>query len=187
MDIIPADADAWHDSLTRAFVLLLAISVLSTLVLADGGVLLLQKQVGSLEISVFGTPVPLRVGPADLSILLQNSIDQNMILDAQLTVTLSKKNQSNIMLQPTRAAATSKFLYAAQLTFPEQGSWHLHLQCKEKNRRAELDGELTVAPNEPPLLTYWLYFLLVPFAILLFVLNQSLKRARNIKSQRARP
>ena len=145
---------------------------------ADGGALLLSGQSGSLQISVFGTPVPLRSGLADLSVLLQNESDHQVLLDAAVTLRLSQKGRPEITLEPTPTQAASKYMYASQVTFPASGKWNLQVICKQRSQVSELLGTITVLPEQPAVLTYWPYFALIPVAIFLFVLNQYLKRKR---------
>ncbi len=176
--------------MTRVFLLLLAASAgLLTLPLslsADGGVLLLHAESGAFAISIFGTPAPLRAGPADLSVLVQNKAGQDVLLDADLTLRLSRTGQPDITLKPTRQQAANKYLYASQFTFPAAGKWKLELSCKEGKQTTNVNGELTVSPAEPALFTYWGYFLFVPLTISLFILNQWLKQNRRVRpSQRS--
>lgn len=148
---------------------------------ADGGVLLLHTESDAFAISVFGTPAPLRAGAADLSVLVQTKADQDVLLDADLTLRLAQDGQPVVTVKPTRQQAANKYLYASQLTFPASGRWKLELFCKEGKRTTTVTGELTVLPAEPALLAYWGYFLFVPLTILLFILNQWLKQNRRVR------
>ena len=52
------------------------------LLFADGGIVQFQKQAGPFFVTVFSAPVPLRVGAADLSVMVQKADDRSEVLDA---------------------------------------------------------------------------------------------------------
>ena len=169
---------------------LLALALLARVwLLADGGTLILQKQAGPLTISIFSSPEPLRTGPGDLSVMVQRSADKSSILDADVKLHLTQANPNGIMevFSPaTHANATNKLLYASRVNIPAQGVWKLTATIGSKLGSAEVAGEITVLPPQPPMLKYWPYFALVPVIIVLFAINQSLKRKRKSSNQRAR-
>ena len=57
--------------------------VAMNLLLADGGAVQFRRQTGPVIITLFSAPVPLRAGPADLSVLVQNARDGSPILNAK--------------------------------------------------------------------------------------------------------
>ncbi len=77
LDSVPADADARHVALKRTirkFGALCAGAVLAaTLVFADGGTMLFRKRADPFLVTAFSEPVPVRVGAADLSVMVQNA------------------------------------------------------------------------------------------------------------------
>ncbi len=100
VDFVPADADARHAALSRIG-LLAGLCLASRALFADGGTVQFQKHAGPFIVTLFSTPVPLRVGAADLSVMLQKAEDRSAVLDAGVAVQLTKSGEPQI-----RAAAT---------------------------------------------------------------------------------
>ncbi len=149
--------------------------------LADGGTLVLRKQAGPLTISVFSSSDPLRVGPADLSVMVQRVNDKSEVLDASVKLHLTHSGPEGIaevFAPATHANATNKLLYASHVNLPTAGLWRLTAIVDSKNGSAEVAGEVTVRPPQQPILAYWPYFAVVPLIIALFIVNQWLKLKR---------
>jgi hypothetical protein len=164
--------------LTRLLLSLLILASEARLAYGDGGALIFHQQAGSLNISVFASPSPLRAGMADLSVLLQDADTDAVRLDASVEIHLLKAGEPELVATPTPGQATNKLLYAAAVEIPSEGEWKITLRCIERGHEAVVQGILTVLPPEPALLTYWIYFVIVPIAIALFILNQRLKQKR---------
>jgi len=157
--------------------------------LADGGSVLLQKQAGPYLLTVFGSPSPLRVGQADLSVMVQRSADRTDVPDAKVVVHLSKLASGSIMTvsaPATHQRATNKLLYASSLTLPSAGYWKLNVDVRAANAEATAAGGIEVSDAQPPLVTYWPYLAMVPLIALLFVFNRWLRRKRGAQYPRAR-
>jgi len=155
----------------------------ASILFADGGTLVLRKQTGPLTISIFSSPEPLRVGPADLSVMVQRANDKSEVLDANVKLHLTHAGPEGIaevFAPATHANAANKLFYAARLDFPVAGVWRLASIVESKNGSAEVAGEVTVRPPQPPILAYWPYFAVVPLIIVLFVVNQWLKKKRQV-------
>ena len=84
-----------------------------------------RQQVGPLIVTVFSAPVPLRVGSADLSVLVQTVRDASPVLNAEVALQLSSPGSPAIHVPATRAQATNKLLYAAHPVLPSAGQWRL--------------------------------------------------------------
>ncbi len=92
---------------------------------ADGGTLLFRKPAGPFVLTAFSSPAPLRVGRADLSIMVQKENDQSTVLDAVVSVRLKRSVGGTIVeivAPATHARATNKLLYAANVTLPSAGA-----------------------------------------------------------------
>lgn len=141
----------------------------------DGGTVQFRKQAGPLLITVFSAPTPLRAGVADFTVLVQNSHDTGVVLDAEVVLTLSKVDASDISVPATHAQATNKLLYAAHPVLPAAGDWRLIVSVKSQGTAVSVDGVITVMPTQPSIMAYWLYIAMAPAGILFFVVNQWLK------------
>lgn len=97
-------------------------------------------------------------------------------MDGGVTVQLSKPDEQDIIAKATTGQATNKLLYAAPVELPSPGKWRVRVQVTREGLAGSASGEISVLPEEPPLVTYWLYFAVVPIGTFLFVLNQWLKR-----------
>jgi len=158
--------------------------------LADGGTLQLRKPAGPWIVTVFSTPVPLRVGVADLSVMVQRANDRDSVLDAQVKLHLTRSSASNvveIVAPATRAQASNKLLYAARVTLLSSGMWRLEVDVARQGSAALVSGDLNVLPPQPPMKARWPYFVMVPLFVLLFAVNQWLKKSRRLRRPRARP
>lgn len=137
---------------------------------ADGGSVLLREQSGALLITVFGSP---QLGPTDLSVLVQNASDGAPVLDAQVAVSLGADTQP-----ATHAQAVDKLLYAATLEAARPGPCPLAVRVSRRGQSAFVSSTVAVLPRPAQWVAYWPYFALVPVAVLLFALNQYLKKQR---------
>jgi len=157
---------------------------------ADGGTLQFQKRAGPLDISLFSSPVPLRAGHADFSVMVQRAADRSPVQDASVNLHLKKSDPENvveIVVPATHAKATNKLLYASNVSLPSAGTWRTDIEVKTDGTTTSVSGQLTVLPPQAPAENYWGYFALVPFVILLFVFNRWLKRRQRFTYPRARP
>jgi hypothetical protein len=152
----------------------------------DGGTLLFRKPAGPFIISVFAETVPVRVGTPDFSVMLERASDQSSILDATVDVHLKKTDSGTIFevsAPATHARATNKLLYAAAPTIPSAGNWQLMVDVHTKTEEASIAGGLPVENAEPPAVTHWQLFAVVPLMILFFVLNQWLRVRRRARER----
>jgi hypothetical protein len=148
----------------------------ASLLLADGGALQFRRQTGPLSIALFSAPVPLRVGAADLSVLVETAADSTAVLDASVELQLSKPGEQPIVVAATRTQATNKLLYAARPLLPSAGVWNVTLQVTRSGSTFAVPGSITVLPPASPVGAFWPYFALVPAGLLLFLANQWLKK-----------
>ena len=108
---------------------------------ADGGKLLLRQQTGPLIVSVFSSPDTLRVGPADISVMVQKSSDKSSVLNATVKVHLSHTTAgdiSEVFAPATHKNATNKLLYAAHVNLPVAGSWKLAADIESSAGSSEI-------------------------------------------------
>lgn len=160
------------------------------MLLADGGTVQFHKQAGPFDVTLFSSPVPLRAGKADLSVMVQKASDNSNIQNANVTVHLRKATSDNVVevvAPATHGKATNKLLYAAELTIPSPGAWQVNVEVNAAGTTATAAGQIEVLPPQAPAVSYWGYFALIPFAILLFVFNRWLRRRRQMLFPRARP
>jgi hypothetical protein len=145
---------------------------------ADGGVVLWQRTSAPFTITLFSTEIPLRPGPADLSVLLERTEGRSPILDAQVFIELEHEAGMVIHAEATRSQARNKLLYCSLINLPASGKWKMRLHVIRGENNAEVLGDLVVAAAQPVLFSYWKLISLPPFIIILFIINQWLGRSR---------
>jgi hypothetical protein len=170
---------------TWSFLLLIVIllPLFDRIARADGGVVLWQQTSAPFTITLFSTEMPLRPGPADLSVLLERTEGRSPILDAQVFIELEHEAGMIIHAEATRSRARNKLLYCSQINLPASGQWKMRLHVIRGDNKAEVLGDLVVAAAQPVLLSYWELISLPPVIIILFIINQWLGRSRRAFNQ----
>jgi hypothetical protein len=115
-------------------VLVALVSLLAAdLARADGGAIRIQRDAGPLRITVFSAPEPLRVGAADLSVMVQSREGGAPVLDAEVELRLEgPPPERPIQVRATREQAANKLLYAASVELPAAGTWRLRATCPRR-------------------------------------------------------
>jgi len=167
---------------TRGLVCLLAMLVVPALRVAlaqaDGGLVRASAEQGGLVVTLFTTPTPLRVGVADVSVMVQDAATRATLLDAQVTVRVAALHEDALpaTVRLSHAAATNKLLQAGTISLPVPGSYRLVAEARRGPARAVVATELTVAPALPPLLALWPYLALPAVVVGIFLVHQWLRR-----------
>ncbi len=145
----------------------------------DGGTVRLVQTAGPFTVTVFSAPEPLRVGAADVSVLVQDGAGAP-VLDATIAVALAPPPGvagGAIRLAATRTAATNKLLYAARFEPPAPGAWTAEVSVARGTARARVTCALPVtAARAPGLAAVWPWLALPPAAIALYALHARLRR-----------
>jgi hypothetical protein len=161
-------------------VLLVAVIVIAVTnnVQADGGIVLWQRITGSFTVTVFATQAPLRAGPADISILVEDAGEPRAVMDARVFIELQHDADATVTAEATHRQARNKLLYCSLISLPEAGNWKLKIIVEHDGERAETMGDLTVDRPLPMLLSYWKLIAFPPVVMILFIINQWLCRSR---------
>jgi hypothetical protein len=144
---------------------------------ADGGAMLLHQDAGAFTITLFAAPQPLHTGAADLSVMVQDRTNGEVLLDPVIDLTVAPAAAS-AALQTVRLAkgeASNRLLQASTVHFSSAGKWRVTLAVRRGNDTAQLSTECTVEPDRSRATLVWFYILLPVAIILLFVLHQALK------------
>jgi hypothetical protein len=159
-------------------VFFISLSPLVQIAQADGGVVIFQRASPSFTITLFSTDMPLRPGSADLSVLVEQPDGHSPILDAQVFMELEHEAGMIIRAEATRSQARNKLLYCSLINLPAAGHWKVRLHISRSSTRAEMLGDLVVAAPQPVFLSHWELIAVPPIIIILFILNQWLRRKR---------
>lgn len=160
--------------------------------LADGGAVLTQQKTGPYLVTLFGSPTPLRAGPADLSVMVQDAATGNPVLDQSVSIKVqaavdphstawvppccSMRTMTGVV-PATHDAAQNKLLYAANVVLPSSGVHEVIVRIGGDTGEI-LSTTLSVEPPAPPVTSYWMYLALPPVFIGAFALNQRIRRRR---------
>lgn len=131
------------------------------------GELCVHTQVGRLAVAVFSEPTPLQVGPARISVLVQQSKTQQPVLDATVSVVLQERGSRRppSMAAATRQASTNKLLYTALVDIPAPSRWELQIDVQSQDASAHATCRMSASLPKPGLLALWQYVLLLPVVI----------------------
>ena len=132
-----------------------------------GGEVQLMEEAGSFLITAFTDPKPLRVGPVDISVLVQDGDGGRPILDAAVTVQLRERGGESlpIITVATRRNSTNKLLYSTQVELLHSGFWELTVDVRQQTTSAQVACALVVAPPRSWLLSFWPYTIVLPVVI----------------------
>ena len=165
----------WVSRWTHLLLVFLLLSLVRT-ARADGGVVLCRRTGAPFDITVFLAEMPLRPGLADLSVLLEQAVGHSPILDAQVFIELEHEGGMMIRAEATRSQARNKLLYCSLIDVPLSGHWKMRVHVIHGNNAAEVRSDLVVAAPQSLLLSYWKLTATPPVIIILFIINQWLRR-----------
>lgn len=117
----------------RAALPALLVLSLTTPLLANGGTVRISREpVGPYLVSVLSSPTPLRTGPVDISVLVQDSVEDV----APGVAVLVEAHPIGMDADPirhgaTRQQATNKFFLAAKFEVEEAGEWEFRIHVGE--------------------------------------------------------
>jgi hypothetical protein len=148
----------------------------------DGGAILLSEKSGGYSITVFAAPAPLRAGPVDISVLVQDASSGQPLPQTQVTVRMTKPGLPAHDFPATHQAATNKLLHAAQFGLPEPGHWHLEVDVEGGLGSSLVGGELQAAAPLPRWLELWPWIGWPALAVAIFALHQALSRRRLLEN-----
>jgi hypothetical protein len=163
----------------RAAVVMVLLLLAAPVAWPDGGVVRLRETRGALVVTVFTAPDPLRAGPADVSVLVQD-LSGAPVLDAEVILRFDPPDRASspFAVRALGSQATNKLLQAAQVDLREVGKWRLGVAVGRAGQAAELSCVLPVAPATPRLTALWDVLALPPAMVVLFALNHALRRRR---------
>ena len=145
-------------------------------VLADGGVLVAQKQGPGFSVALFSSPFPIEVGMADISVLVRDQENEALL---NCEVVLEPKPQGCAFGEPAdRERGNNQLIYHSMMHFPTSGKIQLVVNVQCGDARLELPLDLTIQEEPGPWQTYWKELLLPLLLMMLFCLHQWLRGRR---------
>jgi len=146
---------------------------------ADGGLVQVSQVVGDERVTIFTSPNPLRAGPIDVSVWVQEAASGTTLPDArvELELSLPAAGSETLRASATHAAATNKLFLAAMLDVPQAGLWHLSANVEGQSRSGatfnrRLNCNLFVAEPLPKWRSMWPWYCWPAVVVLLFAWRQ---------------
>jgi hypothetical protein len=152
----------------------------SSLAKADGGAVRVSEQQGSYRVTVFTAPTPVRAGPVDISVLVQDAATGELAPDVPVTVRVARRGSPGAALRrpATREEATNKLYYAASINLAEPGWYSVEVSLDGPRGKAQVRFELEAAEPLPSWLAVWPWVGWPFLVILVFAIHQLLVRRR---------
>ena len=154
----------------------LVVPIFCVPVKADGGAIRVSESKDGYRITVFSAPTPLRAGPVDISVLVQDAATGDVLTESLVTVRTIKSGRHTLEYPATSEAATNKLLQAAQFELPEPGRWELQVQIEGVHGRTVIAAELEAAESLPRWRELWPWIAWPAIVIALFGVHQILVR-----------
>ncbi len=147
---------------------------------ADGGAVRFSQRRGDYRITVFTSPTPLRAGPVDVSVFVQNAATGEPVPGVQIGVRATPRQhpEAAIYQRATPDAATNKLFQAALFDLPQAGWWDVAVILEEPGEPVVVHFEME---TDEPLPRVWE---MVPWiawpavVVLLFVAHKWLVQRR---------
>jgi hypothetical protein len=162
----------------------------SSFLRADGGAIRLSERQGNYRLTVFTAPTPLRAGPVDVSVLIQDATTGEPASDVQVMIKAVWRGSPALAIHhpATTEAATNKLYYAATFDLPEPGWYALEVSVAGARGEARSYLELEAADPLPACLALWPWVAWPAVVMLLFSIHQFLlrRRPRGYLAQRPR-
>lgn len=146
--------------------------------LADAGAIRASERHGNRQITVFTGPTPLRAGPVDVSIFIQDAETGQPLLDDVIDVEVSAPGSSFAprRYRATSAAATNKLFQAAEFELPRAGPWQFTIIIHKPDDDVRIHFELEAGDSLPLWSSFWPWFCWPLLVIAIFAFNKCLGR-----------
>lgn len=120
-------------------------------------------------------PEPLAVGPADVSVLVQEPGSGAVILDADVVLEISGPGPA---LRISAGAGTNRLLQSALVDLPTPGVWRLGVTVRRGAAVSRVSCDLPVSAPASRLSAVWPFLAIPPVAVALFALRGALAPRR---------
>jgi len=159
----------------------------------DSGRVVFQSRSEGIRATVLAEPTPLRVGPVEIGILLQQENPPRVLTSADVRIAFDViRPQAGSTpwnglgcVTPGRSVATSRshssnrLLHSALVGLPLPGEWLARVDWTLEHGSGSISFPLTVEPMSPSgFFAWWPFMALVPLAIFVYWRRASLLSAR---------
>ncbi|GIW83267.1 MAG: hypothetical protein KatS3mg105_5074 [Gemmatales bacterium] len=172
----------WFRFLLPALVLF--VSAIPKFAVADGGRVQRSEIVDGKRITVFTSPVPLRVGDIDISVLVQDDETGQVIRNVPLRVELrwvsdGATTMSQIGKRLSHEHSTNRLMQSAIIKLPYSGQWRstIHFDLSQQPAaNNSLEFQMTVH-EQPAMSPTVILFVALPFLLVsVYILRESISK-----------
>jgi hypothetical protein len=173
-------------STMNAAIRLTGLSVLCVLIVqpsslrADGGTMRLSERAGGYRVTIFTDPTPLRAGPVDVSVFVQDADTGESAAGVRVMVQAALRGRPDEAVRhaATAEAATNKLFRSAIFELPESGWWDIEatVDGEQGQARVRFDAEAADRPPSWQAMVPWVGW--PALAVLLFAVHQTLVRRK---------
>jgi hypothetical protein len=155
---------------------------------ADGGTVRFSERRGDYRITVFTSPTPLRAGPVDVSVFVQDAATSEPISDAEITVrALPRERPEAAIQQPaTTEAATNKLYQSALFDLPDAGWWDVTIIVEGLRELVEVHFQMEADQPLPRVWEMMPWIAWPAVVVLLFFVHKWLVQRKQSGSQRVK-
>src|SRR5262249_37115885 len=136
------------------------------------------EAVGGYLVTVFTAPTPLRAGPVDVSVLVQDARTGQPAPVGQVMLRLRQPGERTLEQAATREQATNRLLHAAQFDLPAPGGW-LGAGVRGGGGGGGGGVDPRAAELSPRWLELWGWIFLPVVAVVLFLGHQYIKSKKS--------
>jgi hypothetical protein len=139
----------------------------------------LRERAGGYQITVFTSPTPIRAGPVDVSVLVQDAETAEYVPEARVTLCMKAPGAGQVLEYPaTTEAATNKLFRAAGLRLPEPGWWDVAVAVEGPRGPALVRFGVQADDPLPRWLDLWPWFGWPALVVALFGIHRALVRRK---------
>jgi hypothetical protein len=166
--------DRFH--LVTGVLLISVVPAFPALAMADGGSVRLSRESGNYQIAIFTSPTPLRAGPVDISVLVQDAATHEPVSEVQIVVKAARRDRQGAAVHrpATFEAATNKLFQAVALNLNEPGWWQVEIGLDGSLGEARVALDIEAEKPLPRYLAMWSWLTWPALPILLFGAHQFL-------------
>lgn len=146
----------------------------------DGGTVRVSEPRGRWQVTAFTSPTPLRAGPIDVSVLVQDAKTGRPDPAARVTVTAASRATPPVVVSEpaTTDAATNKLLVAALFDLPHGGWWDFQVEVRAAGETQAVTFEAEAAEPLPGWVSLAGWVAWPAAAVLVFAAHQRLVRRK---------
>uniref|UniRef100_Q01PC4 YtkA-like domain-containing protein n=1 Tax=Solibacter usitatus (strain Ellin6076) TaxID=234267 RepID=Q01PC4_SOLUE len=168
--------------MNATLVLLIVATICCPAANADGGTVRLREASGPFIVTIFTGLEPLRAGPIDTSVLVQDRETGRVLLDANVNIAFQPASGTShrLLTRATHVQAGNKLLQAVLIDLPVPGWWTIQVFVRRNLEETMFATRVLVMPAASRLTAIWQFLALPPLAVVLFALHQMLRHSRRL-------